>query len=224
MRKIFITLILVVFFAIPAIAAETRIAYPSAEQAKEELKILLPQYEANKKDVKLLRQIGLCYHSIGGMGDAEAIIKSIDFFNKALRLDPKNNELKAWLGSATIIRTRDVWVLEQPSYLNSGKSIMNAAVLAEPDNLNIRWIRVNTCSPFPAFLGLNDTVISDLEFILTKLQGSDDKALLQDAYYKLGLAYKKANNTAKSKENFSLAVKMAPDADIAHKIAKEEHL
>lgn len=222
--KNIITLLLVLSLTMPAIAAETKIIYPSAEQAKQELKILLPQYESNKKDVKLLQQIGLCYHSIGGAGDAEAVIKAIDFYNKALKLEPNNNEARAWLGSATLIRARDVWVFEQPTYANTGSAIMNAAVLAEPDNLNIRWIRVNTCFPIPAFLGLNDTVISDFEFILKKLQGTGDKELLQDTYYRLGLAYKKANNTTKAKENFDLAVKVDKDSEVAHKIAKEEHL
>lgn len=226
MKTIFITLIIIFVLSLtmPAIAAETRIIYPSSEQAKQELKILLPQYEVNKKDVGLLRQIGLCYHSLGGAGDADAVIRSIDFFNKALRLEPKNNELKAWLGSATLIRARDVWVLEQPKYLSTGTALVNAAVSAEPDSLNIRFIRVNTFFPLPSFLGQNDIVISDFEFILKKLQGSDDTKLLQDTYYKLGLAYKKANNTAKAKENFSLAVNVDKDSEVAHKIAKEEHL
>ncbi len=226
MKTIFIALIIIFVLSLtmPAIAAETRIVYPSPEKAEQELKTLLPQYESNKKDIKLLRQIGLCYHSIGGAGDAGAAVKSIDFFNKALRLEPKNNELKAWLGSATLIRARDVWVLEQPKYLSTGTALVNAAVSAEPDSLNIRFIRVNTYLPLPSFLGQNDTVVSDLEFILKKLQSTDDKELLQDTYYKLGLAYKKVNNTAKAKENFKLAIELLPDTEMAHKISKEEHI
>lgn len=226
MKTIFIALIIIFVLSLtmPAIAAETRIVYPSPEKAEQELKTLLPQYESNKKDVKLLRQIGLCYHSIGGAGDAGAAVKSIDFFNKALRLEPKNNELKAWLGSAILIRARDVWVLEQPKYLSTGTALVNAAVSAEPDSLNIRFIRVNTYLPLPSFLGQNDIVVSDLEFILKKLQGTDDKELLQDTYYKLGLAYKKVDNLTKAKENFSLAVNADKDSKVAHKIAKEEQL
>lgn len=226
MKTIFTVLIIIIVLSLimPAIAAETRIIYPSPEKAEQELKILLPQYKGNKKDVELLRQIGLCYHSLGGAGDANAVVKSMDFFNKALRLEPKNNELKAWLGSATLIRARDVWVLEQPKYLSTGTSLINAAVLAEPDSLNIRFIRVNTYLPLPSFLGQNDIVVSDLEFILKHLQGSDDKELLQDTYYKLGLAYKKINNANKAKENFNMAIKVDKDSKIAHKIAKEEHL
>lgn len=222
--KNIIILLLVLSLTMPAIAAETKVVYPSIEQAKEELKTLLPQYKTNKKDVQLVRQIGLCYHSIGGAGDAEATIKAIEFFNKALRLEPKNNEIKAWLGSATLIRARDVWVLEQPGYLNTGSSIMDAAVSAEPDNIDIRWIRVNTYSHLPSFLGKDSIVVSDLEFILGKIQGTGDKEVLQDTYYKLGLVYKKANNTAKAKENFKLAVELAPTSDIATKIAQEEHI
>jgi len=222
--KNIIILLLALSLTIPAIAAEERIAYPSTEQAKEELKTLLPQYQVNPKDTKLLRQIGLCYHSIGGAGDAEAVVKSIDFFNKALRLEPKNNEIKAWLGSATLIRARDVWLLEQPGYLNTGSAIMDAAVSTEPDSLNIRWIRVNTYSHLPSLLGKDNIVVSDLEFILGKMQGTGDKELLQDTYYKLGLAYKKVNNAAKAKENFNLAVKIDGGSEVAHRIAKEEHL
>lgn len=219
MRRLVI-LFLVFTIMFPAVT----VAYSTPPAAKEGLKTLLPQYETDPRNVELLIKIGICYHSLGGAGDAGAVIKSIDFFNKALRLEPKNNEIKAWLGSVTLIRARDVWVLEQPKYLSTGSVIMDAAVAAEPDNIDIRWIRVNTYSHLPSFLGKDSIVVSDLEFILGKMQGTGNKELLQDTYYRLGLAYKKVNNTAKAKENFNLAIELLPEAEIAHKIAKEEHL
>lgn len=222
MKKIFIILLLMLSMAIPAIAAETKIAYLSPEKAEQELKTLLPQYETTPKDTKLLMEIGLCYHSIGGAGEADAVVKSIEFFQKVLDIEPNNNEAKAWLGSATCIRARDVWFVDAMNYTNKGTSIMDVAVKAEPDNLNVRMTRGTTYLYMPSFLGKDGIAVSDFEFVAAKLQGSDDKRLLQSVYYRLGLAYKKVSNSTKAKENFNLAVKVDKDSEVAHKIAKEE--
>lgn len=221
MRKIFIILMLSMLLSI---TAEAQSPYPTPEQAKQELKTFLPQYAISPKDVGLLKQIGLCYHAIGSAGDADAVIKSIEYLNKAIRVKPNDNELKAWLGSAVLMRARDVWVLEQPGYVNRGSAIIDAAIASEPDNIEIRWIRVNTYSHLPSFLGKDNIVIADFEFILKKLQGSDDKGVLQDTYYRLGQAYKKVNNTAKAKENFRLARNIDNSSELAKKISKEDGL
>jgi tetratricopeptide (TPR) repeat protein len=223
-KKLFILLILTAFLSIHAAAAETKILYLSPEKAKQELQMLLPQYEENQQDAKLLQQIGLCYHSIGEAGDADAVVRSIEFLEKAAKLQPNDNEIKAWLGSATSMRARDAVFWEKMNYSNQGIALMDAAMSAEPDNISIRIIRGNNYLNAPSFLGKDGTAVSDLEFAASKLHGSDNKELLQEIHYKLGLAYKKVNNATKAKENFKLAIELLPDTEVAHKIAKEEHL
>lgn len=198
--------------------------YTAPEKAKQELGKLLPQYDVNQKDTKLLQQIGLCYHSLGSTGDAESVIKAIDFFQKALDMEPSNNELKAWLGSATNMRARDAWMTDKMKYVSKGMALMNAAVTSEPENINIRLTRANSCLYMPSFLGKDNIAVSDFEFVAARLQGSEDKELLQEVYYKVGLAYKKMNNVNKAKENFNMAISINSASEMAKKIAKEEHL
>lgn len=219
MRRLVI-LFLVFTIMFPAVV----LAYPAPSEAKDKLKILLPQYETTPKDTKLLMEIGLCYHSIGGAGDADAVLKSIEFFQKTIDIEPNNNEAKAWLGSATCIRARDVWFVDAMNYTNKGASIMDAAVKAEPDNIDVRMTRGTTYLYMPSFLGKDGMAVSDFEFVVMRSKDSDDKIFLQNLYYKLGLAYKKVNNVNKAKEKFNLAVTIDTNSEIAKKIEKEEHL
>ena len=218
--KLVLTLFLsLIVFISPACASST---YPTASEAKENIKALLSQYEKDPQNVDILRALGVSYHKTGEAGDADAVVKSIEFLEKAAKLKPDDNEIKAWLGSAMSMRARDVVFWEKMNYSNKGTALMDAAISAEPDNITIRLIRGSNYLYAPSFLGKDNIVVSDLEFILKKLQGSDDKELLQDTYYKLGLAYKKVNNTAKAKENFNLAISIDSGSEMAHRIAKEE--
>ncbi len=221
MRQVLIAFFAGIVFILPAFADSY---YPTQQEAKENIKDLIAEYDKDPQNVKILKMTGISYHRIGESGDADAVVRSIEFLDKASKLKPDDNEIKAWLGSATSMRARDVIFWEKMNYSNKGITLMDTAVSAEPDNISIRIIRGNNYLYAPSFLGKDSTAVSDLEFVAAKLQGIDDKELLQDTYYRLGLAYKKVNNTTKAKENFNMAIKVDKDSETAHKIVREEQL
>lgn len=61
-----------------------------------------------------------------------------------------------------------------------GKTLMEEAVKKEPDNLEIRYLRLVIQSNLPAFLNYNDQINADKKYVLANIQTTKDKKLKQD--------------------------------------------
>lgn len=214
--------VLMSLFLISTVQAD-EIQYPSPEAAKNRLEKLLP-IGKNTGDSMILTETGICYHSLGAAGDAEAVIKAAEYFQKALNLQPGNNEIRAWLGSATVMKARDAWMMDKMTFSRKGMNLLDSAVAAEPENLAIRVIRGNSYLNPPSFLGKDQAAIGDFEFALGKIKVRNPLNIeqAQEVQYKVGLAYKKVNDGARAKENFTAAAALAPETELARQIQREE--
>lgn len=222
-RILFLILIYLLLTVAPSLAAEDR--YPAPGEAKKILAELLSQYPQNPSNPALLKQIGLCYHSLGASGDADAVVKAAEFFQKALDLNPNDNVVRAWLGSSVAMRARDAWMFDKMTYSKKGIYLLDMAVSSDPKNVDVRLIRGNTYLMMPSFIGKDEIAIEDFEFIAQRLKeenASENKK--QEIYYKLGLIYKKTKNIEKARSSFKDAITLSPNSEIARQIEKDENL
>ena len=64
------------------------------------------------------------------------------------------------------------------SYFNRGKKLLEDAVKKEPNSIEIRMMRYISQEKTPKFLGYNENMKSDKEFILKNYKNSDDENLV----------------------------------------------
>lgn len=73
------------------------------------------------------------------------------------------------------------------SYFNRGKKLLEDAVKKEPNSIEIRMMRYISQEKTPKFLGYNENMKSDKEFILKNYKNSDDENLVSfiKKYFKI---------------------------------------
>lgn len=73
------------------------------------------------------------------------------------------------------------------SYFNKGKKLLEDAVKKEPNSLEIRMMRYISQEKTPKFLGYNENMKADKEFILKNYKNSDDENLVKfiKKYFKI---------------------------------------
>lgn len=69
--------------------------------------------------------------------------------------------------------------LSKYSYFNKGKKALESAVIKDPRNLEIRFMRYISQEQTPSFLGYNKDLSSDKSFILTEYKKSNDEDLVR---------------------------------------------
>jgi len=83
---------------------------------------------------------------------------------------PVNAILKAYYGASSAAAPA---CLSNPAkkiaYFRKGKQLIADAVMLEPDNFEIRFLRFATQSKTPSFLGYNQQIEEDKRFLLDKL-------------------------------------------------------
>ena len=73
------------------------------------------------------------------------------------------------------------------SYFNKGKKLLEDAVKKEPNSIEIRMMRYISQEKTPKFLGYNENMKADKEFILKNYKNSDDENLVSfiKKYFKI---------------------------------------
>lgn len=103
----------------------------------------------------------------------EDLIKILAPFN-----ENNNPLLSGYKGSATMMMAKYVLnPISKISYFNKGKHILEKAIDAEKDNVELRFLRYCVQTNIPFFLGYKTDIKTDKEFILTSLKRLDDMPL-----------------------------------------------
>lgn len=69
--------------------------------------------------------------------------------------------------------------LSKYSYFNKGKKMLEDAIKKEPNNIEIRLMRLISQEKTPSFLGYNKYIESDRNFIIKNYKNSDDENLVK---------------------------------------------
>lgn len=155
-------------------------------------------------------------HSRGVAGDTLAVKESVAEFQKMHDIDPADNLIYAYLGSATALLGRDEPnPMEKMKYANQGLKILDQAVANEPENIEIRNLRFNVCYRLPEpIFQRGSTVVEDLNYLVQRYE-EDPVIFTIDYYhhilYTLGMAYKTINSNQEAETVWSRLLALEPD-------------
>lgn len=199
----------------------------------DEYRKTLSELSSEKEDTATLMEIGKLYFHIGNLSkDRESIGKAVDIFNKVLKKEPENAEIRAYLGSSYTIKARDFplkWIANitplgfvRIYYTKKGTNSMDEAV--EMDSLNpaIRLIRGIACVNMPKFFSQFDKGIRDFELLLSWIMNPyvnkkylgmlTDKDFTAIVYYHTAEAYLIKDEKEKADALFKMAASMNSDS------------
>lgn len=90
----------------------------------------------------------------------------------------QSNTLKAYLGATETILAKHVWSpYEKLKLFNQGKAILENTLQTEPNNIEIRYLRLTIQTAAPVFLQYNTAIDTDKRFILSRLKSITDSDL-----------------------------------------------
>lgn len=92
--------------------------------------------------------------------------------------DTNDETLKAYRACATMLNAQYVWSpFTKMSYFKNGRNHLQKSVEADPDNVEIRYLRFTIQTESPAFLGYNEEISEDKNMLISSLNSLNDKEL-----------------------------------------------
>ncbi|MEZ0298248.1 MAG: hypothetical protein ACAI35_17505 [Candidatus Methylacidiphilales bacterium] len=162
-------------------------------------------------------------HEKGVQGDKEAVISLVSDLERMTKEQPGNYLLQAYLGSAYTMRSRDVF--PGPSkleFLKTGVKTMDAAVVAAPKDVAVRFIRAVNNYALPAFCGRKESARNDFKILISQVVGEGAPKLnvqtVQAIHYFAGLAYLQTKQKSDAKTIWTKGIELAPNTDLASKM------
>ncbi|MBU0701897.1 hypothetical protein KKE26_11515 [bacterium] len=183
------------------------------------LQSALTELKHSPEDSEILKEVGKLYFYIGDeSADRHSTSKAIKLFQKILEKEPRNAEIKAYLGSAYTLKARDFPMKTILSltplgyirlyYVNKGIQEMDAAVEIEDSNPFVRIVRGITSYNLPEIFGQLEKGINDFSLLISWIENpslnKDYKELFTDesfitiVFYHTGEAYLKSKNLEKA--------------------------
>ncbi len=106
-------------------------------------------------------------------------------YNKLQKINQKVPLVVAYLGALEALKAKDSWNLyKKVKFLNLSNKTVLQAVNANPNDMEIRFVRFSIQTNLPHFLGLNKDLDSDKNQILQQLKqknyGLADKVFVQN--------------------------------------------
>ena len=174
------------------------------------------ELKSNPDDIEIIKSLGIVYHNLGVLKVHKAPQEAVKYLKRVNKLVPNDYEVLAYLGSAKTMIARDSWnPIRKISYANEGIKLIDKAVYKDPDNIVIRFIRVNNSLSLPKFFKRNGLAKKDLLYLLglsRKREKCFTSAIMAEIYFYLGNIYFSEGTPVKAKEYWKRAVKVAPDS------------
>lgn len=189
----------------------------------------LPAYAGDPFEDPLILEIH-ALHEKAAKGDEDATEDLVEKLEELTEKDPKNALLKAYLGSAYTLASRDAFYgPNKLKLLKKGLQTMDAAVESDPENCPARFIRAVNNFNLPAFVNRRDNARTDFAYLLKQLNEAETgshplelSAITRQAiYYYAGLCQVQLKQTADAKSAFEKAYGLDAHSDLAEKIAVE---
>jgi hypothetical protein len=175
----------------------------------------------------LIRQIE-ARHRQAVAGDTQATKKLAADLEKWTAEQPQNHLLQAYLGSVYTLCSRDAWPGPgKLTYLRNGGRLLDAAVVADPDNPAVRFIRAIDFFELPAIFGKRQVAREDFQILLRQVEGKTNSPYLltvetaQAIYYYAGLSLKQQWLPAQAAEAWRRGLALDPGSALGLKINGE---
>jgi hypothetical protein len=161
-------------------------------------------------------------------GDTAETKKLAADLEKWTAQQPQNHLLQAYLGSVYTLCSRDAWPGPgKLTYLRNGGRLLDAAVLADPGNPAVRFVRAIDYFELPAIFGKRQVARDDFQILLKQVDGEikSPYALntdtIQAVYYYAGLSLKQQWLDPQAKDVWERGWSLAPASPLGVKIQDE---
>lgn len=118
----------------------------------------------------------------GAAGDEAAARQALSLLEQLCQQIPNNNLLKAYYGSAYILKAR-----EEPNLVTKGKishhglKILDGVLANESGNIEIRILHAFVCKNLPDWLNRGIDAIADFEYLKSRYEA--DPTVFSDQFY-----------------------------------------
>lgn len=219
----------------------------NAHRALESLAELEQDNYVRYERAKQLYMIAMLEADWEANKQAQAIIEELLADEGFVRPAYRHAELRAYYGSLYTLKGRDMpgwwWVNNMTPvgfvriyYMRKGVSELNAAVEQDAYHPVVRLIRGNTFTHLPAFAGVRQKGIADMQLLLGWLQDSRKnqayESILQDrsfrlsAYFSIAQVLEQSGDRAQALQAYQAVTELAPDsieASIAYSAIQRIH-
>jgi hypothetical protein len=94
--------------------------------------------------------------------------------------DPEKSVYLGYKGAARMMQAKHAFnPISKWNLFKDGKKILESAIASDPNNIELRYLRLTIKSNVPSFLGYSDKIATDKAFLLSKLNSINDKELHQ---------------------------------------------
>ncbi len=197
-----------------AMAGDIPYGVKDKTQLNATLKQAEQQLAAHENEKAALVAAGIACHQLAALRVDGAADKAVDYLQQATALEPGNNTLLAYLGSAYAMAGRDSsFVVMKVSKVNKGLAILDKAQRKDPANLDVRFIRASVQYSVPGMFSRKSQAADDYLFFAEHAPPAGEGARLAEAYFKLGKNAQENHEAAKAKGFFEKSRASAPDSD-----------
>jgi len=192
-------------------------------QSAEELEKSLKKDPDNKQ---ILYALGHLYHNQAGLnGQSGAAEKAEKYLRHLLEVDPGNSTGQAYLGSVLTIRAGNLGQnADALALLNEGFSIMDKAILLEPENPEARLVRAVNSLQVPEVFGRKSLILEDFKAIETFIAKSSRKLppdFLLPYHFYYGTTLAAAGKAGEAEAHLKKVIEIAPDSPLAAQAKKQ---
>ena len=116
------------------------------------------------------------WHDVCLAGDTKQIDVQIGKYEACLGRDSKDQLARAYLGSACALRAKhSLWGPTKLKFLKRGRALLDAAVLAAPDDARVRMVRAIGYYKVPERFGVRPVAIADFHHLVPIAKRSSGK-------------------------------------------------
>lgn len=164
-----------------------------------------------------IRQAKDLYYE-GIYGNKAASEKSDQLFTRLHKQLPNDSLVTIYYGSLRLLEAQRTWALWKKNSLSKqGVQLMDSAVSAVPNNLEIRFVRAATDFNLPSFFKRKQQAQSDFDFIVQRAeeaahQGSFEARLAAASFVYYGDLCKEQSRLKEATNAWKTATRIAPDS------------
>ena len=168
----------------------------------------------NSSDLQKFKMLGIAYHNLAVLNVKDASGKAAAYLQKAHSWSPADDEVPAYLGSATTMVGRDSWnVFAKVSIVHQGIKMMDEAVGKMPDSIVVRMVRANNSLDLPEFFKRKEIAKKDfqyLERLIARSSAEVEPDLKAEVFYQLGMFFRREGNSSAAKDYFKKSTNASP--------------
>jgi len=164
-----------------------------------------------------IRQARNFYYQ-GIYGDKAAGEKSDQLFTELHKQLPNDPLVTVYYGSLRLLEAQHTWALWKKNALSKqGVQLIDSAVSAAPNDLEVRFVRAATDLNLPSFFKRKPQAQSDFDFIVqlaeeASRQGSFDSQLAAASFVYYGDLCQEQSRLKEATDAWKTAVRLAPDS------------